>query len=198
MQTGLEKAMWLWKQTLRLCTCKFRVSVFWQAARSYEETRKGSPRDCTELRPECQFLHFGLQPPDPCDRKAPLLLFRLLFHVQLFAWKYDCVPCAHLMLVRAEMGVMYPGIGVTDGWELLCGCWESIKHKSTEEHPVFLTTEPPHCVVWSHQICGMFLSQCLKANVIDKCKDIMSEIRAGSVKNVPNLREFFLGGGWGF
>lgn len=32
--------------------------------------------------------------------------------------------------------------GVTDGWELPCGCWELDLHP-LEEQEVLLTTEPP-------------------------------------------------------
>ena len=57
-------------------------------------------------------------------------------------WVIDCIMCI--------MCVQYPGIteeggtssktGVTDGCELLGGCWE-FNQDSLEEQPIFLITE---------------------------------------------------------
>ena len=40
-----------------------------------------------------------------------------------------------------ELTVRYPGAGGTDGFELLCSCWES-NPDPLEEQSMLLTTEP--------------------------------------------------------
>ena len=40
-----------------------------------------------------------------------------------------------------EEGVQLPRTGVTDGCELLCGCWET-NPGPLQEQPLFLTAEP--------------------------------------------------------
>ena len=47
-------------------------------------------------------------------------------------------------------GTGFPGTGVTNSYELLCGCWE-LNLGPLEEPLVLLTTEPslqPHCILF--------------------------------------------------
>lgn len=49
-----------------------------------------------------------------------------------------CMPCAHRDMWRPEESVIN---GVTDAWELLCGCWEQ-SMGPMEEQQVLLVTDP--------------------------------------------------------
>lgn len=37
---------------------------------------------------------------------------------------YVCVPCAYLMPMEIRADIRVPGIGVMNGFELPCKCWE--------------------------------------------------------------------------
>ena len=55
----------------------------------------------------------------------------------------ECMSEYHLYiwcLCRSEEGIGFPGTGVADGCEPLCGCWES-NLGPLEEQQVLLTTE---------------------------------------------------------
>jgi hypothetical protein len=57
-----------------------------------------------------------------------------------------CAGMPYVCLVPLEAR-RRPGTGVTDNYELPCGCWE-LNHGSLEGQPVLLTSEPsfaPFC-----------------------------------------------------
>lgn len=56
-----------------------------------------------------------------------------------FAYVYVCVPCACLVLDEARRGC--PETEGTEGYEPLCGCWES-DQGHLEEQPMLLTAVP--------------------------------------------------------
>lgn len=51
---------------------------------------------------------------------------------------YVCVLCACLVPKEARGRIGSPGTEITEGCELLCGCWE-LNPDSLEEQPVTLT-----------------------------------------------------------
>lgn len=58
---------------------------------------------------------------------------------------YVCMLICMQYLRRPEEGKRYPGMGVTDAWELLCAMWVlGIKLVCPEEQPVLLTMESSH------------------------------------------------------
>ena len=67
---------------------------------------------------------------------------------------YLLILCALVCLcVCLCEGVRSPGTGVTDSFELLCGCWK-LNSGPLEKQSVLITTEPSHqspilfCLVW--------------------------------------------------
>ena len=61
-----------------------------------------------------------------------------VFHLPICM--YVCVPGAHMMSSKARRSQI-PITGLTDGYELLCGCWE-VNSNALQKHRVFLITKP--------------------------------------------------------
>ena len=62
----------------------------------------------------------------------------LNFHFVRMAVLPTCKSVHHMY---AEKGIGSPGTGVTDSYELSCGCWE-LTLDPLEEQPELLTSEP--------------------------------------------------------
>jgi hypothetical protein len=58
------------------------------------------------------------------------------------ACMYICVPHGFWCLWGPEEGIGSPGTGVTDGCELLCGCWNRT-WVLCQEQEMLLASEPP-------------------------------------------------------
>lgn len=55
-----------------------------------------------------------------------------------FVYMYACAPCECLVSEEAREGVRCPKTRVTDGCELLCGCWKlnlgPLEKQPTQSH----------------------------------------------------------------
>lgn len=62
--------------------------------------------------------------------------------IWVFAYMYVCVPLCAWCPQKSEEGIRFlPGIEITDGCKVLCGCWES--HLSPlQKQLVLLIVEP--------------------------------------------------------
>lgn len=70
---------------------------------------------------------------------------------------HACVPCTAWCLLRSEENVGIPGTGVTDVWELPCGCWEP----NLGPLQVLFTTEHfsiPSYVVLKCELCRQMIA----------------------------------------
>lgn len=75
-----------------------------------------------------------------------------------------CV-CVHTTwtqcLQRSEVGIGFPGTGVTDGWKPPCGCWEP-NPRLPQERQVLLTTAPsrqPLGCIMAHLVAPLMAAQ---------------------------------------
>lgn len=83
---------------------------------------------------------------------------------------YDCAPVMCLVPTEARR-VRSPEDGVTNGFELQYGCWESYLGP-LEGQPVLLTTEPSLQLPIAHSYGGVFSSEVSSSRMTSSQVDI--------------------------
>lgn len=68
--------------------------------------------------------------------------FKVCFYFMcMFAFVYICAPCACLVSMETGRGHRVPQIGVVDGCELPCECWD-LNHSPLQEQQMHSTVKP--------------------------------------------------------